>query len=272
MAAADVETSLIGPKKTLAEIMKVARMKNDVVIALPGEYDELGVPRAKAPFDASEMTVTGKDFSDLDAEQRRWADKFLHDAGATFAIESPTAVANLGREGMHYRDGGADVYGVVRKPYHGATAEKADKKADELRFATAGHVYDVREQKYLGRTDRVKAVVPFAEAKVYAVLREKIDGISIAGLPAGDGVKRGETISVDLQVESADVSPAYVLHVDVVPPSGECPVHFQRNLATKRGKARLEFPLALNDEVGEWTLHVSEPLTVVSARRTFAVR
>ena len=39
VAAADVETSLIGPKKTLAEIMKVARMKNDVVIALPGEYD-----------------------------------------------------------------------------------------------------------------------------------------------------------------------------------------------------------------------------------------
>ena len=239
---------------------------------LPGEYDELGVKRAKAPFDASEMTVAGKDFSDLDAEQRRWADKFLHGAGATFAIESPTAVANLGREGMHYRDGGADVYGVVRKPYHGATAEKADKKADELRFATAGHVYDVREQKYLGRTDRVKAVVPFAEAKVYAVLREKIDGISIAGLPAGDGVKRGETISADLQVESADLSPAYVLHVDVVPPSGECPVHFQRNLATKGGRARLEFPLALNDEVGEWTLHVGEPLTGASARRAFAVR
>ena len=134
----------------------------------------------------------------------------------------------------------------------------------------------MREQKYLGHTDRVTALVPFAEAKVYAVLSEKIDGIGIAGLPKGiwkfGGVKRGSTVSADLQIKSADLSPAYVLHVDVVPPSGKCPTHFQRNFATKGGKARLDFPLALNDETGVWTLCVSEPLTGVSAEQTFAVK
>ena len=238
---------------------------------LPGEYDELGVKRAKAPFDEGEMTVTGKNFSDLIADQRKWAVKFLHDAGATFAIESPTVVENLEREGVHYRDGGADVYGVLRKPYHGKTAETTDKKADELIFARAGHVYDVREQKYLGRTDRVTAFVPFAEAKVYAVLSEKIDGIVVAGLPA-DGVKRGSAVSADMQIKSSDLSPAYVLHVDVVPPSGECPAHFQRNFATKGGRAHLDFPIALNDETGAWTLRVSEPLTGVSAELAFRVK
>ena len=229
---------------------------------LPGEYDELGVPRAKAPFDASEMTVTGRNFDDLDAAQRRWAVSFLHGAGATFAIESPTVVENVGREGVHYRDGGADVYGVVRKPYHGSTAEKSDKNVDELRFAAPGHVYDVRAQKYLGFADRVSSTVPFAEAQVYAVLKAKIEGIDVAC------ESKAGMLSADFAIRSDDVSPAYVLHVDVIPPSGECPVHFQRNLATKAGRAHLDFPLALNDETGAWTIRVVEPLTGVSAKRT----
>ena len=243
---------------------------------LPGTYDELGVPRAKAPFDAKEMTVTGKNFSDLDADQRTWAVSFLNEAGVTFAIKSPTVVRNLGREGVHYRDGGADLYGVIRKPYHGSTAESSDKNVDDLVFARAGHVYDVRAQAYLGHTDRVKSTVPYAEAQVYAVLSAKIDGIGIAGLPKTvwmfGGAKRGATLSVDLQILSADVSPAYVLHVDVIPPSGKCPAHFQRNLATKAGKAHFGFPLALNDETGVWKVRVSEPLTGVEAEQTFTVR
>ena len=129
----------------------------------------------------------------------------------------------------------------------------------------------MREQKYLGHTDRVTAFVPFAEAKVYAVLSEKIDGIGVFGLPE-EGVRRGSAVSADLQIKSSDLSPAYVLHVDVVPPSGECPAHFQRNFATKGGKAHLDFPIALNDETGAWTLRVSEPLTGVSAERTFKVK
>ena len=243
---------------------------------LPGAYDELGVKRAKAPFDAQEVTVTGKVFDDLDADQRVWALSFLHKAGATFAIESPTVEKNLCREGVHYRDGGADLYGVIRKPYHGSTAESTDKNVDELVFARAGHIYDVRAQKYLGHGDRVKARVPFAEAEVYAVLSAKIDGIGIAGLPKSvwrfGGAKRGTTLSVDLQIRSADVTPAYVLHVDLVSPTGQCPPHFQRNLATKGGKAHMDFPLALNDETGVWTLRVSEPLTGVAAEQTFTVK
>ena len=86
------------------------------------------------------------------------------------------------------------------------------------------------------------------------------------------GASRGSTVSVDFQIKSADVTPAYVLHVDIVPPSGKCPVHFQRNLATKGGKAHLDFPLALNDETGEWKVRVSEPLTGVSAEQSFAVK
>ena len=244
---------------------------------LPGAYDELGVPRAAVPFTADEMLVTGKDFSDLDKAQRAWAVDFLGKAGATPAIKSPTVVRNLEREGMHYRNAGADLYGVVRKPFHSAVAEKHDENADELVFAKSGHVYDVRAQKYLGVTDRVTTKVPYAEAQLFAVLPAKISGIGIA-FPSE--AVRGGTMEASFAIKQSnnlnnrtiEQWPAYVLHVDIVPPSGKSPFHFQRNLATKDGTAKLAFPLALNDETGVWKVRVTEPLTGVAAERKIVVK
>ena len=236
---------------------------------LPGAYDELGVKRAVPPFGTGEMTVTGKNFDDLDPEQRAWAVDFLAKAGATAAIVSPTVVKNLEREGMHYQNGGADLYGVVRKPFHSAVAEKHDENSEELRFAKRGHVYDVRAQKYLGVTDRVTTKVPYAEAQLFAVLPAKIGGIAIEGSAKA---ARGGEVVMDMRLETKDARPAYAVHVDVVPPSGKCPFHFQRNLALKDGAAKLTFPLALNDETGVWTVRVTEPLTGVAAERRVEVR
>ena len=236
---------------------------------LPGAYDELGVKRDVIPFTDSEMLVTGKNFDDLDPAQRAWAVSFLKSAGATATIESPTVVKNLEREGMHYQNGGADLYGVVRKPFHSAITVTPDENAEELRFAKRGHVYDVRAQKYLGVTDHVTTKVPYAEAQLFAMLPAKLTGVKISG-PAE--AARGEAIVQDLRLETKDARPAYVVHVDIVPPSGKCPFHFQRNLATKDGAAKLTFPLALNDETGLWKIRVTEPLTGVVAERTVAVR
>jgi len=51
--------------------------------------------------------------------------------------------------------------------------------------------------------------------------------------------------------------PSYVLHVEVVPPSG---------------KAHLDFAIALSDEPGTWKLRVTEPLSSVTAEKSFVVR
>lgn len=239
---------------------------------LPGAYDELGVPRATPPFTAREMTVMGRPFDRRDAAQKREVLSLLKSADATPAIASPTVLDNPGREAVHYREGAVDLYGVIRKPFHAQVNEAHDSNIDELVFAKPGHVYDVRAQRYLGVTDRVAAKVPYAEASLYAVLKEKVDGVVIAGLPRLFAAKRGETLSVDLTIRSKDVRPRYVLHAAFVPPSGKAPHHFRRNIATANGRAHVDFPLALNDETGTWTLRVTEPLTGVTAERTFKVK
>ena len=236
---------------------------------LPGAYDELGVKRAVLPFNDGEMTVTGKNFNDLDLKQRTWAVEFLASAGATAAIRSPSAVKNLEREGIHYRNAGADLYAVLRKPFHSSAAKTPDDNTEELYFAKRGYVYDVRAQKYLGETDRVSTKVPYAEARLFAVLPAKMDGITVSG--ASEAV-RGSEITADIRLKTDDVRPAYVVHVDIVSPSGKCPFHFQRNLDMRSGVAKLKFPLALNDETGEWKITVTEPLTGVSVQRSVVVR
>ena len=172
-------------------------------------------------------------------------------------------LAHKGREAMHYVSGAADLYAVLRMP-----GRSEDDEADAFTFAKKGHVYDVRAQRCLGETDRVTASVPLNEASVYAVLPARVEGIGIAA-PAA--VARGGDLRAELSVQSADVSPAYVLHVEVIPPSGKARFHFQRNLLTASGRARLDFALALNDEPGTWTLRVTEPLTGVRVEKAFAL-
>ena len=56
------------------------------------------------------------------------------------------------------------------------------------------------------------------------------------------------------------------------PPSGTVRIHFKRNLLTEGGRAHLDFPVALNDEPGQWKVVVSEPLTGVRAEKSFALK
>ena len=238
---------------------------------LPGGYDELGVKRAANPFaGVAGIAVLGRNFDDLDKDCRTAVKGFLEAAGATKALGCDDMVAHFGREAMHYVSGDADVYAVIRMP-----GRSEDDDALDFTFAKKGHVYDVRAQKYLGETDRVTAKTVLPEASVFAVLPAKVTGIGISGLPAK--VAAGVDLSLDFLIgggrdgarPSQASVPSYVLHVEVVPPSGKARFHMKRNLLTEGGKAHLDFAMALNDEKGTWRLRVTEPLTGMTAEKPF---
>ena len=236
---------------------------------LPGGWDELGVKRAANPFEGARgLMVLGKNFNDLDKDCRAAVKGFLEAAGATKALGCADMVAHFGREAMHYVSGDADVYAVIRMP-----GRSEDDDALDFTFAKKGHVYDVRAQKYLGETDHVTAKTPLHEASVFAVLPTKVTGIGVSNLPAKVAV--GTDLSLDFSIQTTQTSPNlpnFVVHVDVVPPSGKTRFHFKRNLLTKGGRAHLDFAMALNDEKGMWTVRVTEPLTGITAEKSFEVR
>ena len=231
---------------------------------LPGSCDELGVKRAANPFEGvAGISVTGRNFDDLDKAQRASTLKALADAGARPVLKSATIVDTFGREAMHFTDGANDIYVVLRHP-----GRSQDESEETFEFARGGFAWDVRARKALGKVSRVTAKVPRAKASVYAVMPYEAKGLSIASPGA---VKAGGVATVGLRID-AEGAGTHVFNVKFVPPSGECRFHFCRNVVAKGGEAKLDFPIALNDGRGTWKILAEDALTGLCAEREFTVR
>ena len=228
---------------------------------LPGGCDELGVGRAANPFEGlAGVTVTGKNFDDLDKAQRAATLKMLGEAGARPVLTSPTIVDVFGREAMHFTDGVNDVYVVIRHP-----ARSQDDASETFAFPRGGYVWDVRARKPLGRVDRVTTKIPLPGAAVYSVMQYEAKRL---GLAAPAAAKAGDVLGVDVKLEASGAAAGtHVFNVRFVPPSGECRFHFRRNVAAKGGAAHIDFPLALNDERGDWKVVAEDALTGLRAER-----
>ena len=247
--------------------VKAFLAKGGKVIAdeLPGAWDELGVKREQNPFkDAPGVTVIGKNFDDLDKQQRAAALKMFDEMGVRPVLKSGTIVDIFGREAMHFTDGVNDIYVVLRHP--GRSQGEAE---ETFEFPRGGFVWDVCARKPLGRGDRVTTKVPHAWAAVYAVLPYEAKGVSIS---APGEAKAGSVLSVDVRLDASGAAMGtHVYNVRFVPPSGECRFHFRRNVAARGGAAHLDFPLALNDEKGLWKIVVEDAFTGLRAERVVAV-
>ena len=232
---------------------------------LPGGWDELGVPREQNPFEGVDgMFVYGRNFDDLNREQRLEALRFLDDVGVGPVLRSATIADVFGREAMRFTDGVNDIYAILRHP-----GRSQDEAEETFEFPRGGFAWDVRARKALGRTDRVTTKVPHASASVYAVLPYEAKGVSIS---APNEAKAGSVLSVDVRLDASGAPVGtHVFNVRFVPPSGECRFHFRRNVAAKGGVAHVDFPLALNDETGTWKIIAEDALTGLRAERELKV-
>ena len=243
----------------------VAQGGKVVADQLPGDYDELGVKRARNPFAKGEVEVIGQNFDDLSAAQRQAMLGTLKAAGVRPVLACRGIEKVFGREAMRFTDGVNSIYVVLRMP-----SRSSDSEEQEFVFNEPGFVYDVRAAKALGKADRVKASVPHAQAAVWSVLPYEVKGLRVESPKV---VRRGTDLTATLSID-ADAARigTHVFHVEVEPPSGETRFHFRRNLLAPSGRAELRFRIAANDPQGVWQLKVVDPLTGKSMSHPFEVR
>ena len=229
----------------------------------PGVYDELGFKRAEAPL--KDVTLTGKIFDEMSASCRKNLLDWLRKSGVKPLVESAGIVDIPGRETMHFTDGVNHVFPIL----HNASVSKDDKEQTFV-FPVKGHLYDLRQGKYLGKTDRVTCRIPNADAVLFGVYPGKMEKLEIV-MPST--VKAGNDLKAALSAVLAEGVPGRrIYYVQVVDPSGKTGYCMDRCLVAKDGKADFRFRMAFNDPDGVWTLKVTDVLTGVMAERKFTLK
>jgi hypothetical protein len=232
---------------------------------LPGTYDELGVYRANLPFRKEQMYVNGKNFDDLDKEQRQIMRQLLVGKGIMPVVNCDSIDNLFGREAMRFSCGSGDTFVFLRMP-----GRSEGLTRDSFRIPVRGIVYDSVAGRCLGLADKVQPEMDEGGAAVYSVLQSKPKGIRVEGIT--NEVKRGSLISLKITLVMDDVPPNTVFNVKFISPSGECRFHMRRNVASQEGKASVEFPMAYNDPVGVWCVVVRDAMTGLTTEHRFRYR
>ena len=246
-------------------ILKAFAAKGGRLIAdiMPGMYDELGAKRDKAPFTEAEVTVIGRNFNELDREQKKAFAKVFAEKNVAPILVSE-GIENLnGREAMHFVRGGMNVYGIMRMP-----GRSSDTVKQTFIFPSGSkHLYDIRAGKYLGKTDSVTVEVPNGNVLIYGHYPYKVESLAVT-LPAKVKAGRDLTASVALKTDSGKAGD-HVFHIEVLDPAGKGRFHMKRNVTALNGKYTLSFRMAHNDMKGKWLLKVTDAMTGITAEKAF---
>ncbi|MDD4018503.1 MAG: hypothetical protein PHV28_11230 [Kiritimatiellae bacterium] len=234
----------------------------------PAAYDDLGTPRKEAPFKAAKdnkLVVFGSLFKSKDTGQGEKMFALLKERGIEPIVQCNDAVSTYGREAMHFVNGDMNVYAITRN-----FARSQDGKEQQFTFPTEGFLYDVREGKYLGKTNRISCVIPNAGTKVFGHYPYQVKGIKM-DVPAE--VRGGKDLVAAIKVKtSAGKAGHHVFHIEVLPPEGEARWFMKRNVAAPDGRVTFTFRMAENDPKGIWALRVTDIMTGTTGTKSIRVR
>ena len=176
-----------------------------------------------------------------------------------------------GCEVVGFADGSAEYLGILQgREYVRKQDEDHTPVPVTIELPQRFHVYDVRQGRYVGHTDRIETGIEPAVAKLYALLPCRVESISVTGVD--DVYESGAT--VDYAVRSATLPAAgisQVFRVDVSTPEAGVYREYGRTLYACKGEALGAFTLALNDLPGTWTVRVTDVATGTTNEKTFSV-
>ena len=153
----------------------------------------------------------------------------------------------------HVQGDGKDYFGIV----YGSWAGRFKKRPVHLTWRAKAHTYDVRARRHLGEIDHYRMELDPARAMLFCRTPQRI-GSSICTAKTTT-VPRGASIEVAIRQSSGD-EPRLLYRVWLETPKGPQPRAFARKVWA-RGQTTVRIPVAYNDPVGTWEVHVREAIT-----------
>lgn len=204
----------------------------------------------------------------------------FHDAGVhpAFAVMDEQSRTASGVETQVFRNGGVTIVGLLSNPElrvdelgppdFKSNENFAHPRTLKLKLPGDFYVYDVRGAKMLGRHREVMVQLDPYEPSIFAISAEPMPELRV---DAPARLARGETGRIGCGFNGATAADTHVLHVEISDPSGKLMAYYSGNLLAPQGHAMWRLPLALNDPVGNWTVHVKDLLTGESRSATVEV-
>lgn len=154
------------------------------------------------------------------------------------------------------------------KAYTLGDARPLVARSGELSLLEKRHIYNSREGKYLGFTDRIKTVIEPAKGMLFALLPYEVKGIKLS---APERIGQGEALKYEAAVDGVERFGLHVFHVELVSPRGKTVSYYAENVIAEKGRGKGSFHLALNEMTGEWKIRVKDAATGMTLEQMFAV-
>ena len=174
----------------------------------------------------------------------------------------------VGVEVHTFRNGGVSIVGLLANrqlyiedlgPPEVISNQRFEKPRTVLMTLPGeSYIYDVRAGKALGKRKQLTIPLDPFEPTVLSVSPIPLPALALS---APSRLRRGQSGQVGLSFSGSTPAAAHVFHMDVVDPAGKIVPHYSGNVLAPGGRADRLLPLALSDQVGNWTIRVKDLLT-----------
>jgi hypothetical protein len=132
-----------------------------------------------------------------------------------------------------------------------------------LTWPGAKHVYDLRQEKYLGELKQLEAKVDRSAPVVVARLGYQVGSLH---LDAPATAVPGDVLAYTCGVRDTDghPRPGHVIRIQVFGPDGKERPYYGAMLSGEHSEQSGRIPLALNDPAGEWKVRATDVISGVA--------
>ena len=158
------------------------------------------------------------------------------------------------------------VFGIMKFTQEGNTFDMSKGTEVNVKLPVKGHLYNVREKKYLAYGDSFRMKLVPAWGYLYTVLQNRIERVEVT---APLKLKRGTMLKTGFRAvaEKGSAGPQ-VFHVEFLRPDGTADKVYSKNIATEDGSGEYALQTAYNDVPGKWILRVTNVNTGLTGEKS----
>ncbi len=246
----------------------------------PGQYDS-SLKKLPTP------SLQGLRYSTMDAlnyHQQRLTGKerpILQQMAALLQGITPEFKVSdsAGIETHTFSNGGVRIVGLLSNPQLrvnelGPPDFKSNQRFEKVRQVTLTlpaplHTYDLRHSKSLGLQTKLDITLDPYQPALYAFSATPVEPLRVA---APKELERGALATIAISIGDQSPAATHVFHVELKNPEGKLAPHYTTNVVAANGKASYQWPTAVNDAPGAWTLTVKDALTGQARTQQIALR